>query len=74
MIKGWPKWNECPLRRVVHTELYWTGNPHQLGPGAGFHFRMDTLECGHALEIRGHLKERARRRCYECVREYRRQS
>jgi hypothetical protein len=56
-----------PLRRVVKSELFWTGNPHKAGPSFGYHFRRELLECGHTDEFRGDLRPRKKRRCFDCA-------
>ena len=61
--------DRAPLRDVVKSELFWTGNPHKAGSAFGHHFRRELLSCGHIDDFEGrNLKERKRRRCFECAR------
>lgn len=63
--------NRDPLRRVLRSELWWQGNPHQCGNLYGNRtFRRERLECGHIGEFG--TDERKRRRCDECALEERR--
>lgn len=56
----------APLRRVVKSELWWTGNPHQaVNLQGNHHFRIELLECGHTEDFG--IRTAKRRRCNQCL-------